>query len=126
MDNKTKIMVVDDDPGILFTVEAVLQDAGYDVTCCSCGPYCLDTLEGGFRGLVLMDIMMPEMDGWDTIQAIVEKQLLDGNIICMLTAVAAPGPKMEGLQEYVLDYVTKPFDAETLLQTVEDCVMFAA
>jgi DNA-binding NtrC family response regulator len=33
---------------------------------------------------------------------------------------------MEGLQEYVLDYVTKPFDAETLLRTVEDCILFAA
>lgn len=124
--DKAKIMVVDDDPGILFTVEAVLQDAGYDVTCCSSGQHCLDTLQQGFRGLVLMDIMMPEMDGWDTIQQIVERQMLEGNIICMLTAVAAPGPKMEGLQEYVLDYVTKPFNAETLLNAVEDCMMFSA
>ncbi|MFP4053538.1 MAG: two-component system response regulator [Phycisphaerae bacterium] len=124
MDDK-QVMIVDDDPGILFTVEAVLQDAGYQVTACQGGQECLLRLQEGFRGLILMDIMMPRMDGWDTIRCIKEEGLLEGNLVCMLTAVAAPGPKMEGLQECVMDYVTKPFDAQTLVAAVEDCLSFA-
>ena len=69
-----------------------------------------------------MDIMMPEMDGWDTIAAIVDEGLYEGNVICMLTAVHDPGPKMEALKERVLDYVRKPFTREELLAAVEESV----
>ena len=123
MDNR-RIMIVDDDPGILFTVEAVLQDAGYSVVACQGGQQCLLHLREGFRGLILMDIMMPRMDGWDTLRVARDEGLLEENLVCMLTAVAAPGPKMEGLQECVLDYVTKPFDAQTLVAAVEECLSF--
>jgi CheY-like chemotaxis protein len=116
----TKIMVVDDDPGILFTVEAVLQDAGYDVTCCSSGKYCLQSLEGGFRGLVLMDIMMPEMDGWETVRRIVHEDLVEGNIISMLTAVGDPGAAGDPVADVVVDYVRKPFTGEELVALVRE------
>ncbi len=115
-----QIMIVDDDPSIRATVEIVLSDSGYSVCVAESGKEGLEKLRNGFRGLILMDIMMPEMDGWDTISAIENEGLHRGNVICMLTAVHDPGPELEKLTEYVMDYVRKPFTSEELLETVAE------
>ncbi len=118
----TQIMVVDDDPSIRATVEIVLNTKGHSTCIVESGKKCLDKLREGFRGLILMDVMMPEMDGWNTISAIESEGLHGGNVICMLTAVHDPGPKLEELTEYVMDYVRKPFTSEELLETVEEYI----
>ncbi len=71
-----------------------------------------------------MDIMMPEMDGWDTISAIENEGLHGENVICMLTAVHDPGPELEELTESVMDYVRKPFTSEELLETVAEYIEY--
>jgi CheY-like chemotaxis protein len=119
-----QIMIVDDDPSIRETVEIVLSAGGYSVCVAESGKECLEKLKNGFRGLILMDIMMPEMDGWDTISAIEDEGLHGGNVICMLTAVHDPGPKLEKLTEYVMDYVRKPFTSEELLGTVAEYIAY--
>ncbi len=119
-----QIMVVDDDPSIRSTVEIVLNTKGYSVCIVESGEKCLDKLRKGFRGLILMDVMMPEMDGWGTISAIEDEGLHGGNVICMLTAVHDPGPKLEKLTEYVMDYVRKPFTSEELLETVAEYIEY--
>ncbi len=116
---QTKIMVVDDERLILSTVKALFKHHGLHVTTASSGQECLEELEAGFKGVILMDVMMPQMDGWETIKEIVDRGLLEGNVIAMLTALDAPDQKMEGLQEYVIDYITKPFEAEELIATVK-------
>ncbi len=115
-----QVMVVDDDPSVRATIEIVLNTKGYSICVVESGAKCLDKLREGFRGLILMDIMMPEMDGWDTISAIENEGLHGGNVICMLTAMHDPGPKLERLTEYVIDYVRKPFTSEDLLETVSE------
>jgi DNA-binding response OmpR family regulator len=115
------VMMVDDDPAVLFTVRTVLQREGIDVHTASSGKACLDALREGFRGVILMDVMMPELDGWQTVQRMVEEDLLPGNVVCMLTAVVSPGDDMEGLKEYVLDYIRKPFEIKDLVHTVRHC-----
>ena len=112
-------MVVDDEPLILCTVEALFKHHGLQVTTVNSGQECLDALASGFKGIILMDVMMPLMDGWDTLREIVDKGLLEGNLIAMLTALDAPDQKMEGLQEYVIDYIPKPFESEELVATVK-------
>ncbi len=119
-----QVMIVDDDPSVRATIEIVLNTKGYSICTIESGKRCLDKLREGFRGLILMDIMMPEMDGWDTIAAIEDKGLHGGNVICMLTAVHDPGPKLERLTEYVMDYVRKPFTSEELLETVAEYIEF--
>lgn len=119
-----RVMIVDDDPSILETVEIILDTGGYSIYTAESGKECLDKLRKDFKGLILMDIMMPKMDGWDTIAAIVDEGLLEGNIICMLTAVNDPGPKMEKLTEYVMDYIRKPFTSEELLETVAEYIAY--
>jgi len=113
-------MIVDDDPSIQETVKIILDANGYPISIAKSGRECIDMLRDGFRGLLFMDVMMPEMDGWDTIAAIEKEDLLEGNIICMLTAVNDPGPKMESIIECVIEYVRKPFTSEELLETVRE------
>jgi len=114
----SRIMIVDDEEMIREAAEMLFQAEGIALITASSGKECLDYLESGFRGVILMDIMMPEMDGWDTIRQIVEKGLYEGNVIVMLTAMDAPDEKMEGLQEYVTDYITKPFYIQSLLDSI--------
>ena len=119
-----QVMVVDDDPSIRATVEIVLNTKGHSICVVESGEKCLDKLREGFRGLILMDVMMPEMDGWDTISAIENEGLHGGNVICMLTAVHDPGPELEKLTEYVMDYVRKPFTSEELLEAVDEYIEY--
>ncbi len=114
------VMIVDDDALIRLTIREVLKDEGIDVTEADGADQCIEALEQGFRGIVLMDIMMPGKDGWDTIREILDRDLYKGIIIIMLTAKDVPDQKMEGLQEYVTDYKTKPFTPETLVADIRD------
>ena len=117
MGSKTiKVMIVDDDAHVRLAVRTILSDTGFEVTAADSGKECIDLLKKGFSGVLLLDIMMPEMDGWDTIRAILDNGLEDGVVISMLTAKNIPDSKMIGLQEYVIDYLTKPFDPDELIE----------
>lgn len=119
-----KVMMVDDDPDILTTVRTIFEAEGMDIITVGNGKECIEELKRGFRGVILMDIMMPRMDGWDTIQSIVEEGLIEGNIISMLTAKDTPDQIMEELAEHVVDYLTKPFEADELVTTVKDYLSY--
>ena len=75
MDMDKKIMIVDDDPDILISIRKIFEREGYEVFTVDSGMDCIKELERGFKGIVLMDIMMPFMDGWDTIQEITNRGL---------------------------------------------------
>lgn len=107
---KPRVMLVDDEACIRETVSELLDSEGIDVVTAVGAGECLQLLRGGFRGVLLMDVMMPGMDGWSTIREIEKAGLLKGNIISMLTAMDVPDGRMEGLQEVVIDYITKPFE----------------
>ncbi len=114
-----RAMIVDDDPGVRYAVEVVLGDAGYEVVSADSGQACVDAVSAGYRGFVLLDVMMPGMDGWDTITALVEHKLIDRVLVCMLTAKDAPDEAMDPVKEWVIDYLTKPFDPQALVRVVD-------
>jgi len=118
------VLVVDDEHFVRYSVRRILEEAGFMVQTASSGTECIEVLQKGFKGLVLMDIVMPGMDGWDTIQAMVNEKLCEGNIICMLTGREVPDAKMDALKEYVLDYITKPFDTVQLVSLVRDYLAY--
>jgi DNA-binding response OmpR family regulator len=113
-----KIMVVDDEPDILFTVGQMLEVNGYEVIKAEDGKECLDKLNQIIPDLVLLDIMMPEMSGWDVAAKIKEKPEWSNIPIVFLTA---KGDTMSvgigGLAAE--DYITKPFDIEDLKARVQ-------
>jgi CheY-like chemotaxis protein len=110
------VLIVDDEEMVRYSVKRILEIAGFEVRTAASGPECLSLLKDGFKGLILMDIVMPGMDGWDTVKAIVEGGLFEGNLICMLTGKEIPDIKMDYLKEYVLDYILKPFESKKLVQ----------
>lgn len=119
-----RVLVVDDEPMVVYSVRRILESAKIEVHAAENGTACLEELRKGFKGLILMDIMMPGMDGWDTIEQIVKEGFAEGNIICMLTGKEEPDAKMEKLKEYVLDYIRKPFDKDQLLAIVGDYLAY--
>jgi len=114
-----KIMIVDDDPDILITIRELFETQGFEVFTVPCGKDCIAELEQGFKGVILMDIMMPHMDGWTTIRQIVEKGLNKGNFIAMISAKDECDWRFEDLKQYISNYITKPFDTKQLLRTVK-------
>ncbi len=88
---KPRILIVDDDESVLYTLSNILENGQLASLTVDSGEKCIKELEKGFKGLILMDIMMPDMDGWETIHQIVDKNLLENNLICMLTGKVDPG-----------------------------------
>jgi len=120
---KKKLMVVDDDPDILITIRKIFENAGYEVLTVDSGSDCINELERGFKGVILMDIMMPFMSGWDTIREIIKKGFADDVSISIVTAKGTPDyDEMKGLEAHVHDYITKPFDIRVLLTNVKGMI----
>ena len=121
---KDTVMVVDDDPMMQLAVKRILESAGLKVTLAGSGEDCIREAEKGFEGLILMDILMPGMDGWDTIQTLVDKGTVKGNIICMMTGKESPDNRMKMFKEYILDYIPKPIDRQKLVSLVKDYLSY--
>ena len=68
-------MIIDDDSHVRIAVRTVLSEAGFDVIAVDGGPAGIKHLKEGFSGVILLDIMMPDMDGWDVIQNILDEDL---------------------------------------------------
>jgi DNA-binding response OmpR family regulator len=113
------IMVVDDDPDILLSLQELFEREGFEVTTAENGRTCLLELEKGFQGIIILDIMMPIMDGIETIKKMTIDGFTDDNTIIVLTAKRIQGEEFNDIYPYIADYITKPFDIITLLQTVK-------
>jgi len=115
-----KIMIVDDDPSILITIRELFETKGYQVYTVQSGKECIDELKNGFKGVILLDLMMPIMDGWETIREIKKMNLLKGNIISILTAKNDPGLGYAEFKNDIKDYIQKPFNPDRLVSTIND------
>lgn len=118
-----RVMLVDDEECIRETISELLDSEGIDIVTANGAGECLNLLRNGFKGVILMDVMMPGQDGWATIREIEKAGLLQGNIISMLTALDVPDERMEGLQEVVIDYITKPFEPAGFIVSVKKYLM---
>jgi DNA-binding response OmpR family regulator len=114
-----KIMVVDDDPDIVFSLQELFEREGFQVTTADNGRNCLLELEKGFQGIIILDLMMPIMDGAETIKKMTIDGFTDTNTIIVLTAKRIQGEEFNEIYPYIADYITKPFDINVLLQTVK-------
>lgn len=113
---RNKILVVDDEQAIVDILSFNLKKEGYDVCTASNGVEALDQVYAYDPDLILLDIMMPQMDGLQTCRKIREKM---NTPIIMLTARAEEVDKVLGLELGADDYVTKPFSMRELLARVK-------
>jgi len=117
-----KVMIVDDEPDVLNSLKTVLERQNYYVITVTNGYECLKQLEKGFKGIILMDLMMPEMDGWETINQIVKKGYIKNVAISIITGKGTKDfQKMSLLGSYVYDYLAKPLNIDQLISSVERC-----
>ncbi|RLI52380.1 MAG: response regulator [Candidatus Thorarchaeota archaeon] len=120
---KKKLMIVDDDPDILVSMRNIFEHEGFEVFTVDSGNDCIEELERGFKGVVLIDLIMPFMDGWDIIREIIKRGLTRNVVISIITARGHPDPeKMRGLESYISDYISKPFDLQQLISNINNLI----
>jgi DNA-binding response OmpR family regulator len=110
------LLVVDDDEDIRALLRLLLERAGYSVDDEADGRAALRAFHTGKHDLVLLDVTMPDLDGWELLERI--RDLSDVPVL-MLTARDSESDRVRGLRGGADDYVTKPFDREELLARVE-------
>jgi DNA-binding NarL/FixJ family response regulator len=111
------ILIIDDNPKILADA---LPMYGYDVTVAEDGLEALKILnENSNFDLILLDVMMPNMDGWDTLKAIRKKKTTEHTPVIMITAVNEEQKIVSGLKIGADDYIVKPFILPNLLARIE-------
>ncbi len=112
------ILVVDDDPDVARFIEVNLRAAGYEVHVASDGEEALDKAVDIRPDLILLDVMMPKLDGFEVAQRLRRDQRTSSCSIIMLTAKALSADKVLGLSSGADDYIIKPFDPVELLARV--------
>ncbi|HSJ24216.1 MAG TPA: response regulator [Longimicrobiales bacterium] len=118
-DKITTVLVVDDDPNALDIVRTFLESKGYRVATAQDGRQALSLLEELQPALVLLDVMMPGMDGWEVARVIKNHPTHGKARVVMLTARSDFADKHEGLRAGADDYIVKPIQLRELGERVE-------
>jgi diguanylate cyclase (GGDEF)-like protein len=113
-----RVLVVDDDPFIARLLEIELRAVGYDVRLASDGVEALETVGEWLPDLVLADVMMPNMDGFELTRRLRQDSRTATVSVIMLTARGLSADKLEGFSVGADDYIVKPFDTPELLARI--------
>ncbi len=113
---KTKILIIEDDPHILLGLEEVLRSDAFEVATCTRGDQALDAVTKHQPALIVLDIMLPGLSGYDVCKQLRARKL--ATPILMLTAKSQELDKVVGLELGADDYVTKPFGVRELLARI--------
>jgi DNA-binding response OmpR family regulator len=119
MEEKFRVLVIEDDPAISNVVELNLRLDGYEVLLASDGGEGLRMVEESPPDLVILDVMMPKVDGWEVLMRLREKPETRDLPVIMLTAMGDEQSKVMGLRGGADDYVAKPFSPLELTARVK-------
>ena len=111
-----KLLLVDDDPDLLYTLEKYLQQAGYNTVIANNGKSAIDVFDTEKPEAALIDVMMPEMDGFEVVKKIRSVSTIP---IILLTARSDETDKIVGLELGADDYVTKPFSPREVVARIK-------
>ncbi len=120
-----RILVVEDDPNIRRVLTLQLKDAGYEIEAVEDGVKALEEVERQTPDLILLDVMMPKMSGYEVCERL--RQDFQGSRvpIIMLTAKSTVEEKVEGFEHGANDYLTKPYKQEELLARVKAALQWS-
>ncbi len=119
METRETILVVDDNQDNVEILRAFLEARGYTIAEASDGKAALACLEEVRPAMVLLDVMMPGMDGWQVCRTIKNHPDLGDTCVIMVTAKSGYEDKFEGMRSGADDYVVKPVDLNELLEKVQ-------
>lgn len=114
------ILVVDDEVDVLEIVRFRLEQDGHAVLTASDGQMGLSRAIQDHPDLIILDLMMPVMDGFDALERLKKNPALAKIPVLLLTARADYASRARGWEGYAEEYLTKPFDVDTLARTVEN------
>ncbi|MDF1587362.1 response regulator transcription factor [Marinimicrococcus flavescens] len=113
-----RVLVVDDEPNIVLSLEFLMKRAGFEVAVARNGSEALAALEGSPPHLLLLDVMMPELDGFEVCERVRARPDWKDTKIIMLTARGREQERERGLALGADAYVTKPFSTRELVEQV--------
>lgn len=116
--SKGDIVIVDDNPNNLTLLAGILRENGYQVRIAKSGARALELIAFQAPELVLLDIEMPEMDGYEVCRRLKADRLLQSFPVIFISALGETGDKLKGFEAGCVDYVTKPFQDEEVLARV--------
>jgi two-component system alkaline phosphatase synthesis response regulator PhoP len=119
---KTKVLVVDDEPNIVLSLEFLLKEAGYEVQVARDGPAAIEAVKDFQPALVLLDVMLPGLDGYEVLQALRARRESRGLKVVLLTARGREADRLKGLDLGADLYFTKPFSTRDLVAAVRSCL----
>ena len=117
--DKEKVLIVDDEEHIQELIKFNLEKNGYNILCCGNGAEALKIINKEKPSIVLLDLMLPGMDGYDVIKEIRRNSAVAKTPVIMLTAKGEELDKILGLELGADDYITKPFSVRELVARVK-------
>jgi CheY-like chemotaxis protein len=115
----TRILVADDDPVILRLLQVNFNLEGYEVHTATRGEEALEKAKEHLPDIILLDVMMPGVDGWEVCRRLKEDQATAAIPVIFLSARAQDQDRRRGYELGVVAYVTKPFDPGELIEVVQ-------
>lgn len=113
-----RVLIVDDEPNIVISLEFLMRHEGYEVEVASDGEEALELLASFQPDLVLLDVMMPKLSGFDVLQRIRNDAEFPNPVVVMLTARGREAEAEKGKALGADEYVTKPFATRDLVAVV--------
>ena len=115
-----KILVVDDDPNLTRSITFVMRKEGYDVDTASNGEQAMEKVRAVKPHMMLLDVMMPKMNGYEVCQEVKNSTSLNDIFIIMLTAKGQEVDKEKGMEMGADAFITKPFSPKALVEKVKE------
>jgi len=119
---KKKILIVDDEPNIIMTLEYSLKKKNYDILVARDGSEVISLLDSTIPDLVLLDIMMPEIDGYETLKYLKSKADFKNIKVVFLSAKTKKSDIEKGMEAGADGYITKPFTIKNIVKTIEELI----
>lgn len=120
--SKRKILIVDDEPNIVMSLEYAFKKKEFEVFVARDGTEALEIAEKQLPDVILLDIMMPQMDGYETLRLLRSNIQLRHTKIVFLSAKNKLGDMQKGIQLGADSYMTKPFSVKKVIQGVENLI----
>lgn len=113
-ERRPRVVIADDDPDIRRLVEMTVTNAGCDVTVASDGEEALERVRDSIPDLVILDVLMPRMDGWEVARALKSDPATREVPVMFLTSRGQEHDVLEGFDSGAIDYMVKPFSPREL------------
>ncbi|MDJ1174451.1 response regulator transcription factor [Roseofilum capinflatum] len=124
--DQKQLLLIDDDPNLILLVQDYLEFRGYEVTTAENGQKALDILQQQTPDMIICDVMMPEMDGYEFVQKVRENEQTAWIPVLFLSAKGQSQDRVKGLSKGADVYMVKPFEPEELVAQVESSLKQAS